>query len=372
MPPATSVREATPDDLADVTRLLSARDGVAHERQRVSDYLWGLDPNETRTWIAYADDTPVGMTMLYLRDMRWPGGKADAGADDRADDGADEQTVRAGYWAHLYVEPAFRKQMIYPQLVLSMLRSVNAGDVAVIFTATRQPHVAEGHQKLGFKLVGTLPLRLRPLRPLRLVAKHKGIAALKPLAGACDGLYRVFARRRAGGASRVEEIAIDSPDVDRIVALLNDRPAPVNGVQQAWTTARFRRRYHATLDGRSYRITVVRRGEQIVAALVMAIAERGADIRAGVLLELAEDLSVTDREINALHADAEAFAHRDGAELMLSLDDTLLAGDVDASYLMTKSETYHLLVYPKRLAEPPYAAADFAEWAFAFGDHDAF
>ena len=68
----TMVREATPADLADVVKLLSARDNQPRDPQVVSDYLWGLDPESTRTWLAYVGDEPVGITMLYLRQMIWP------------------------------------------------------------------------------------------------------------------------------------------------------------------------------------------------------------------------------------------------------------------------------------------------------------
>ncbi|MCH8839908.1 MAG: hypothetical protein IH831_04390 [Planctomycetes bacterium] len=362
----TMVREATPADLADVVKLLSARDNQPRDPQVVCDYLWGLDPEFTRVWLAYVGDEPVGITMLYLRQMNWPA------------DGNDTSQILAGYWAHLYVNPAFRKKMVYPQLVLAMLRGMNVAGIAVIFTATRQPQVAEGHQRLGFALVDKMPLRLRPLRPFRLTAKHKGASALAPLCAPLDALYGLAARRRTNRVVQIENVSLDSPQVnqpqvDEIVALLNSRPTVA--VRQFWTAEQFRRRYHTTLDGTSYRIRAVRHGERLAAVLVMTIAERGNQIRAGILLELATEPDATAAEIDALLADAENFAHREGAEVMLSLEGSLsleqLAGSF-GKYLVNRSEVYHLLVYPKPMAQAPHLAAELAHWTFAFADHDAF
>lgn len=356
----TTVREATPDDLPDVVRLLSARDNQRRDPQVVSDYVWELDPQCTRAWLAYVDGTPVGITVLYLRQMNWP---AQSGGGP---------SVLAGYWAHLYVEPAFRKQMVYPQLVLAMLRGMGATGVSVIFTATRQPQVAQGHQKLGFALVGKLPLRLRPLRPFRLLAKHKGATVLAPLCAPLDAFYGL-ARRRRNPAVRIEEVALDGSQIEEIVNLLNARGDDV--VRQLWSPEQFRSRYRTTLDGTDYRVTAVLRGKRIVAALVVTIAERRRHIRAGILLELTAGSAASAVEIDALLADAEQFARGDGAEVMLSLESSLsveqLAGSF-GGYLLNRSELYHLLVYPKTMAEAPHMAADPAHWTFAFGDHDAF
>ncbi|MCH7751648.1 MAG: hypothetical protein IH898_05780 [Planctomycetes bacterium] len=357
----TMVREATPADLADVVKLLSARDNQPRDPQVVSDYLWGLDPKYARAWLAYVGDEPAGISMVYLRQMNWPA------------DGNDTSPILAGYWAHLYVNPAFRKKMVYPQVVLAMLRGMKSAGIDVIFTVTRQPRVAEGNQRLGFTLVDKMALRLRPLRPFRLVAKHKGALALAPLCVPLDALYGLAALRRTNPAVPIENVPLDSPQVDEVVALLNSRPTAA--VRQFWTSEQFRRRYHTTLDGTSYRIRAVRHGKRLAAVLVMTIAERGNQIRAGILLELAAEPAAAAAEIDAPLADAENFAHREGAEVMLSLEGSLsleqLAGSF-GKYLVNRSEVYHLLVYPKPMAQAPHLAAELAHWTFAFADHDAF
>jgi GNAT superfamily N-acetyltransferase len=358
----TVVREATPADLPDVVRLLSARDEQPRDPQVVGTYLWGLDPEHTCTWLAFVGDRAVGITMLYLRDMVWP-----------HQESVEFTTQRAGYWSHLYVEPEFRRQMVYPQLVLAMIRGMAAHGISLIYTATRQPQVAEGHQKLGFALVGTLPLRLRPLRPFRLLAKHKGIKPLAPLSGPLDALAGLFIRRRKSSAVTIDEISLTDPRVEEIVALMNSRTD--GKVRQMWTAEQFRRRFAITLDGTNYRIVVVNRDGSIVAALVTVIIERGNSISAGVVVTLMAKPTATAQEVATLLADAEEFAYRHQAELMLSLDESLnlpQLANVGGKYLSAGSESYHLLVYPKKLAKAPYPAAELKNWCFDYADHDAF
>ena len=358
----TVVREATPADLADVARLLSARDEHPRTPAIVGKYLWALDSAHTCTWLAYVGDRPVGITMLYLRDMAWPGGGS-----------AEPATLRAGYWSHLFVEPEFRRQMVYPQLVFAMLRGMAAHGISIIYTATRQPQVAEGHQKLGFALVGTLPLRLRPLRPFRLLAKHKGIKLPGPLIGLLDTTARPFIKRRQNSAVEVAEISLADPRIEGVVALLNGRGD--DKVCHAWTAEEFRRRFATTLDGTAYRVLAAMRTGRVVAALVTVLIERGNNIKAGVVITLAAAREATTNEVTTLLAAAETWALQNEAELMLALDASLklppLTG-AKGKYLSTDSESYHLLVYPKKFAQAPYAAAELENWVFDYADHDAF
>ena len=355
------MREATPADLADVVELLSARDGTRRDPSVVNAYLWGLDPDCTRIWLAYVDQQPVAITMLYLRALQWPAAAPES------------NRLRAGYWAHLYVEPDVRTRMIYPQLVFAMLRGMKDAGVSVIYTATRQADVAAGHQKLGFKLVGNLTLWLRPLRPLRLLAKHKGPSAIARLCGPGDAVYDVLAGRREKRSSDISNIPLDSPRLEEILALR--RPSDDSRVAQLMNAEEFRRRFATTLDGTDYRITALQCGGRIVAAVVMVLAERGKQIRAGVILELIAAPDARTSHIDALLVDAERHAYRKGAEIMLMLGSTATLAQSYGSrvkYRISRSERYRLLVYPGAMAGDSDQAARLENWNFDFGDHDAF
>lgn len=367
---STTIREATLADMEDVVLLLSARDGQVRDPNIVKKYLWNLDPESIRVWLAYAGDQPVGITALYLREMVWPSEAANTESHTRAHGGS---ILLAGYWAHLYVEPRYRKQMIYPQLVLAMLRGMKAAGVKIIFTATRQPQVAEAHQKLGFALVGSLPLRLRPLRPFRLLAKHKQIPILRTLSPFLDFGADLILRRKLNSQIPIEDVSLNSFRVEQIVAMMNEGLAL--SVRQKWTPHRFRLRFSTTLDGSSYRIRAIHRKEQIVVATIFALVERGNNIRAGVILAFVAQPEALFPEVCALLADAERYAYNNKAELMLSLGDSFALPQLlsaGRSYLISRSENYHLLVYPKTMAQAPFVSAQIDQWAFEFADHDAF
>jgi N-acetylglutamate synthase-like GNAT family acetyltransferase len=354
------VREATPADLPDVAKLLSARDEMSRDPAIVGKYLWGLDPTHTATWLAYVDGRPVGITMLYLRDVRWPNETT-------------VETLRCGYWAHLFVEPEFRRLMIYPQLVLAMLRGISAKGLSIIYTATRQPTVAEGHQKLGFALVGKWPLQLRPIRPFRLLAKHENIKLPGFVIGVLDTVAQPFIKRRVDRTVKVVEIPLADERIGEVCALMNSRD--MYGVQHDWPTDEFRCRFATTLDGTEYRVFGVELAGRIVAAVVTTLIERGNNIRAGVILSLVADVVASSADVNALLAKAEQLAYENDAELVLALDESLELQQLKSlggKYLVTDSENYHMLVYPKKYAQSPYKAADLANWVFDYADHDAF
>jgi hypothetical protein len=262
--------------------------------------------------------------------------------------------------------------MVYPQLVLAMLRGMAAHGVALIYTATRQPQVAAGHQKLGFALAGTLPLRLRPLRPFRLLAKHKNLRLPSVLIRALDAVARPLIKRKSDPLIKVTQISLDDDRIVDICALLNARG--IAKVNHVWSADEFRRRFATTLDGTEYRVLGCERAGRIIAALVTTLVERGNHIRAGVVLTLVADVAASAGEVNALLAAAEQFARDNDAELMLALDESVDLPQLSSrkNYLSTDSESYHLLVYPKKFAQAPYAAADIQSWIFDYADHDAF
>ena len=358
-----TLREGSANDLDDVTSLLSLRDGKQRDPDVVSDYLWGLQPDRVRVWLAHVDGQPAGITALYLRTMNWP----ESGVVDNP-----PESLVAGYWAHLYVRPEFRAKMLYPQLVFAMLRGMAAAGIAVIYTATRQPAVAEAHQKLGFALAGSIPLKLQPLRPFCLLAKQRRLPWLARFSAPLDAAYWLLARPRSA-VGLVETVDLQSHFVEQIAEWLNQRDS--RRVRQIWTADQLRRRYRTTLDGSEYRITATRRNDRMTAALITTLAERGNGIRAAVLLELAAAPDATAADVRALLSEAHQFARLQAAEVMLSLPETLmlpLSSRPASRYITSGSEQYHLLAYPKSMAQPPQPSAAVEGWQFSFGDHDAF
>lgn len=355
--PKLFVRATTPADLDAVVDLLSDRDGHRLDRAHVSTSLYGLEPAHLAGWIAFADEKPAGLTTLYLRDQRWA-----------------DRTIRAGYWSHLFVREEFRRLMVYPQLVLAMMRGIKPLGIDCIFTGTRRPHVAEGHVKLGFAKLGEYRVLYKPLRPFRLLARYKnwpGLLRAAALPG--DGAFGAYLAARRPGAPAdlsVRAIELSHPAIESVVALLND--AGAGQTSQVWTRNTLRRRLAGTIDGYPYRVLVAEQTGRVAGALIyrLTIRER---VAAGVIMEIVTDPRHA-RAASALLAHAERRFRAEGADTTLFLNglQTPITGLLRAAGHRTSNETYQMLVWPKTLVPAGAAAANLANWRFSFLDHDAF
>ncbi len=143
-----TIRIAGEADKGAVADLLRERDGAMYTTSAVAAYLADLDPSRIAVWLAEKDGRPVGINAVYRRTISSPVG-----------------SLAAGYWSHLYVRPEARSLMVYPQLVMAMLRWAESDNADFIYTATRQEHVAAAHLKLGFGKIVTMPVLLRQKDP---------------------------------------------------------------------------------------------------------------------------------------------------------------------------------------------------------------
>ncbi|MFP8878452.1 MAG: GNAT family N-acetyltransferase [Myxococcota bacterium] len=363
MPVKVSVREATSADLPAVTRLLCRRDGRQHDPTAVHNILFGLQPERLLAWVAWADDEPVGLTSLYVRTLRF---------DSHTGMGGGKVEKKAGYWAHLFVDEDYRRLMIFPRLMIAMVRGAKSGGLELLYTITRQPKLAEACGKFGFALVARQTALIRPLRPLALVAKQFGMpAALTSVAAPVDALYGAFASRVANSEISVGELESSSPDCGAIVEMLNAMGEGL--ISQKWTLDQFRRRFSGTIDSYPYTLLVARRGGDPVAAMISRMAERGNGIRVGVILEACW---YPDEAAAAavLLQHAQRRAYQSGAEVMLTMDSL---GEGTGSLVAplpyrSTSELHHLLVWDSGGAPADGFGADPKHWRFAYSDHDAF
>lgn len=357
-PPRVTIRETGPADLDAVVSLLSERDERPLRRDAVQRNLCGLDPEHLRGWIALVGEEPAGLTTVYTRTMRWG-----------------DRTLRAGYWSHLFVREKHRRLMLYPQLVFAMNKGARAAGVDVVFTGTRRPQVAESHLKMGFTQIGAPRVWFRPLRPFRLVTKHKGLPGVVAALGApADAVWNALSGLRAprpGTGVDLRLIAPEEPQIDELAILLNRLGE--GRISQVWTGDTLRRRLAGALDGGAYTVVGAFRAERLLGAVVVCITTRGAGIRTGVVLDVAASPE-DDALRRALLAHAQRRLAGAGAEVALCLEDG--AGAMQAHFRALgwrrSGETYHMVIWPKDAAHPTSPAADFAAWRFTFLDHDAF
>lgn len=353
-----TIRVAGDADVAAIARLLRERDGAAHPTAAIAGYLADLDPSRITVWLAEKEGQPVGINAVYRRKIRSPAG-----------------CLEAGYWSHLYVRPEARALMVYPQLVMAMLRWAQAGGADLIYTATRQEHVAAAHLKLGFVKIMTQPVLLRPLRPGRLLASRS--RAVRQWAGWAVPLAdaAVSAGRAAvglpGRTAAMREVRADDHAAAELAAL----QLGLEGfIRTAWTASDWLDRFSTTIEGHEYQAAIAPRSGQPEAGVLIRIAERGSPaVRIGVVLDLV-DRSPGRKHLASLLRWAERQAIKAGADAIIALP--MLAEAERRPYrargYWTAPETYTLLYRSTSSRCRAEQIQNPEAWRFCFAEHDAF
>ena len=360
-----TIRQATPADLPAARQLLSQRDQRQWDEPSANWFLCGLKPERCLAWMAFDGAKPVGLSSMYVRTLR-----------------VNTTDFRVGYWANLYIHPEYRDLMLYPRLPMAMNQGLKAAGLRFLYANVRQRDVAETHLRIGFGRIGRMNVLFKPLRPGRLIAKHKklgnaAIALAKPM----DALYagaRAALKPRAPRDVQIDVLQLQSPHTERIVQLLNNRADSFNdrgqkGIAQQWTAASFIERYRQTREGGRYILLGIRRANSFVGALTFRVAERGSGIRAGVIMDAVTQPGDEACLIPALYEAERQLKLLDG-DVMLFLDGLgpKLHSLMRRSGYRVSPETYDLLVWPKATLTQELVLADLANWQFSFGDHDAF
>ncbi|MFO0423189.1 MAG: hypothetical protein ACK52C_05975, partial [Planctomycetia bacterium] len=287
--------------------------------------------------------------------------------------------IPVGYWAHLYVRPSARKLMIYPRLVLEMMRWSRDAGLQIVYTGSRQQHVAAAHLQMGFQRLATLPVLIQPLRPATLVAARK--APRSPLAQVVareiDRFYRGACRSVAAAVHGRPPVSdpVSCECVNAIVA--EGFCSPENAhVRTAWNVESWRRRFSATIEGDRYACFALPDADRPEAGLLMRVAERGSpSVRVGVLMDIFDKTPDT-RHLRPLLRAAARTADDAGCAGVIAIEQTTSSTAAVAAmraegYLRT-SERYD--IEAKAVGENPLPSQikDASAWLFNFGEHDAF
>jgi hypothetical protein len=352
------IRPLTADDLRIVRELLTQRDGRDWDNESTRWFLQDLEPGRCRAWAAFDGEKPVGLTTMFLRTLRVRG-----------------NSQRAAYWANLYVDPAYRDQMLYPRLPMAMLNSLKTLGVPFIYAPVRIPQLAKAHLGLGFSKIGRMEVLVRPLRPARFLAKYKKLGTVAGmLAGPVDAAFqRVLSLRgaRVPTGVRVEASNVTAAPLEAIAKLLAGRA--VDRIAQPWDASTLRERYRQTREGGNYSVVTASRGEELAAVAIHRIAERGDGIQVGVVMELAFRPGA-EAEAATILRRVELDATAANCELLIYLDGL---GSKNRELLLRRGfrsspEVYELLIWPKKVATDDQWLGDGDRWEFGFRDHDAF
>jgi hypothetical protein len=348
-----SIRQASPEDVPAAVRLFEIRDGHSYKPDLILHKVGGFDPERTLAWMAYDGCQPVGMSMMLLRELN-----------------VDGEKLRAGYWANLYIRPEYRRFLLYPRLTLAMTGALRNNNLAILYTAVRETEVAHAHVKLGFSKVGELPVRAKPLRPLRLLLRATGRDVANHFTAVLDNGYRriLKARCRSHGRDMQDCEMTLSSDLAEFGLLLDETRCRV---RQVWSCNRLNERYASNRDAEPYYLLGVRHNRTLVAAAIWRAAVRGSKVRAGVLMDIAYRHG-EEYAARKVIAAAEQAALENSCDVMLHLD-----GVNEASPIMRKSGycfsrgRYSVLLWPAKMARHGLLS-DIRNWHYPFAEHDTF
>ncbi|MCO6044955.1 GNAT family N-acetyltransferase [Aeoliella sp. ICT_H6.2] len=354
-----TIRPLSPDDLPQVAAILSQRDEHPWSLESTRWFVQGLDQDKCRAWGAVDGDKLVGLTSFFLRTLYWQG-----------------EPHRVAYWANLYIDPAYRAQMLYPRLPMTMLRGIKDAGAEFLYAAVRLQDVARAHSGMGFGEIGPRNVWVRFLRPGHFAAKYKKLPAVTGvLTVPLDACYSlgVSLRGRLAKSHAVEDLAIDEAPLAEMAEMANE--AAAGQFAQVWTAEMLAERYAQTREGGAYRILVCRDAADasLESALVYRLAERGAGIQVAVIMDLMHAPGNTDAMVAAVHR-LEALAMKAGSEAILYFD---ALGDAMRDTMRScgfrqSPEKYTFMVYPKKVRDEHPWLTDMANWNYSFRDHDAF
>jgi GNAT superfamily N-acetyltransferase len=357
--PRLLIRRAQPADTPAAQALFTVRshsDTATDEDARCPD----LSSPSRLMWLAFDGNRAIGMTGVQLRHLRVRG-----------------QEYPAAYWTGLFVDPSYRGQFVYPQLVLAMFAGLRERGIRHIYAAIRRQPVAEGHMKMGFRRIGDMAVLAKPLRPAMLLARYRRLLvgdtgrpwlrlacrAADTIASGCIHLQGPFPLLAA------TPVPWASSAVHEVAELA--RRAAGDHAAQEWTEERLRARYATA--GTDYRLLVVRDGGKPTAAAIVRIVDRPEGIRAAVIMDFLF-VPGAGRSARSVLAAVERAALAAGCDIALFLDGVASAESriVRGRGFIRSPEKYVLLLWYDRGTDPALFPCDMASWRFAFGDHDTF
>jgi N-acetylglutamate synthase-like GNAT family acetyltransferase len=357
---ATRIREADAADLPRLAALMGLRDGLDGPHPGAARALLGLDAARIRVWVATDGDEIVAMSCAELHRLQ-----------------VGDSVIDAGYWTNLYIREDYRDQLLYPRLPQAMLRGASKAGITRMYLVMRRLDVAEGHLRIGFRAIDRLLVRLKPLRPLSLLSKHRGLpAGLVRAAGVIDRVAGLPLRvpgwrpRRSLSGESIEPLSLPG-DAEALARLLSGCRA--GRVTRRWDAETLTSRFEPAADGAGYSLLGLRRAGALIGVVAMRTSTREGGLRVAVIIELAardDDPRVLARLLRA----AERAAREREVEGVLALD--ALGPAVSrvlrwAGYLDTR-ERYVLMVAPKRSIDDRDPILDASAWRFPLSDHDAF
>jgi GNAT superfamily N-acetyltransferase len=176
------LRRAGDADLPAVVELLTETLGWQRDERHEALFRWKHRENPFGTspaWAAFAGERLVALRVLMRWEFTWtppPGGAVPSGRggpvrpdpasrDASWDDAPPEGVVRAVRAVDTATAPEYQGQGLFRTLTLAAVDELAAEGVDLVFN-TPNDQSRPGYLKMGWEVVGRLPVRLRPAGPL--------------------------------------------------------------------------------------------------------------------------------------------------------------------------------------------------------------
>ena len=319
--------------------------------------LADLEPGQYYGWVALAGDEFIGLTMLEPCTLEASGTRC-----------------AAGYWTNLCVRPDYRRTALYPRLVFTMLSGAAELGMDLVYGAIRRPDVAQGHLSLGMQKIGEMPVMAKPVRPARLVSKHKGFGSVfQQVSAVPDYLYaeyRSLRRRSARDGYVFGNSTVEECEPSAVAQAL--RAGLESEVRRPLTAEALLKRYQSNPDGDAYRVLSVERSGVTQAAVVYRAAVRGREIRSLVIMEMGH-MPSEEHALRLALFELEKIGSQSECDVILCLSSNLPMQTLLRSVgYMKSNENYVLMMKPTGRKTDCVFPAKIAGWYFTFADHDAF
>lgn len=353
-----TIRRAVQSDLPALTELMREADERPYTDDDVRWILRDLDESKFVAWIAHVEETPCGITMLQRVPLRWR-----------------HHDYRAGFWVNLYVRPSMRQTRLFPRLVMQMFREAAGLRFDLIYAATRRQQVADANLALGMSQVGRLTLFGKLLRPGRLMRKHRGWGwwSRLPL-GLADFLFTTSLRlrlRQISQFTRPLDLCADQIALEAILAQRNHESS--HSVFTPYESTSFQERYQRGPDGGSYSIIGSIRHDGKASVLIWRLAERGANIRAAIVMDVI-GADTDPQAVSNLFQVMHQVALDSGAEVVLALPgwDPRAVDLLRSLGYLKMPEVYTVMVRRMTNLSDDFPLNDISRWRYTFADNDAF
>lgn len=206
------IRETSEDDIQ----------GIARLRQKIKEFQ-SIDNAEYISFLkSWINDNPCAACKSYVSvdDQNTVVGHYAMVPFKFLKDGNE---LLGGFVCQLMVDENFRKDFLFPKMMLKLLREYKNTGVDFAYSLSSRPEVVKAHQSFGFQKIGSLPVYAKPFRTGKIASHFIKNRLLSLIIRPCAVLTEKFIRLRYSGyvgTLKAREIPQFNKDIDTFISSL--------------------------------------------------------------------------------------------------------------------------------------------------------